>query len=76
MRFKPDKGQLEDWINGGMSLTRISKICGYSVSTVAGFCEEYGIKKPPMGRPIGFKVTEKTRKKMSEAIKRVREEIK
>jgi hypothetical protein len=74
-RFKPSAEQLSDWIEGGLSLTQISKMCGYSVSSVSGFCEEYLIEKPPVGRPKGFKVTEKTRKRMSEAIKRVREEL-
>lgn len=74
-RFKPDKSQLEDWIKAGISLRKISKITGYSVKTVSDWCEEYKIKKPPIGRPKGYKVTEKTKKKVSKTIKRIREEL-
>ncbi|MDP3013534.1 MAG: hypothetical protein Q8M92_04780 [Candidatus Subteraquimicrobiales bacterium] len=72
MRYRPNETQLQDMIGAGMSLRRIAEICGYSVSSVARFCEEQGVKKPPMGRKKGFKTTEETRKRMSEAIRAVR----
>jgi DNA-binding LacI/PurR family transcriptional regulator len=76
VRLKPDKGQLEDWIEAGMSLRKIANITGWSVSSVSRFCEEYQIEKPSVGRPKGFKVTEETRKRMSQAIKKIAEELK
>lgn len=72
MRYKPSGTQLQEFIDAGLSLTQIAHMCGYSVSSISRFCEEEGIVKPPVGRKKGFKVTEKTRKRMSDAIKMVR----
>ena len=71
MRYKPSKEVLEEWIRSGGSLRQISKDCGYSVRTISNLCEEYQIKKPPVGRPKGFKVSDITKKKTSETLRKI-----
>ena len=76
MRYKPSKGQLEDWISSGGSLRGIARDCGYSVKYISDLCEEYGLAKPRVGRPKGFKVSDKTKQRTSETLKRFYEGLK
>jgi len=71
MRYKPTKEQLEDWIRAGGSLRGISRDCGYSIRVISDLCEEYLIEKPSVGRPRGFKVSDETKKRTSETLKRI-----
>ena len=61
-------------LDDGMSLTKISKQCEYSVAWVSKWCDEYGIEKPKIGRPKGYKPDESTKEKMSQSIREAKNE--
>ena len=62
-KTKPDCLTLESYIKSGYSLRKISDLTGYSVTTLARFCDNCGIEKPSIGRPKGFKLSEKSKEK-------------
>ena len=73
MRYKPTKEQFSEWLESGGSLRGLSKECGYSVKYLADLCETYELKKPKVGRPKGYRMSEKSRKKTSDTIKKIHE---
>lgn len=74
VRFKPSKQQLIEWRDAGMSFSDMKEICGYSKASLSRFFDEYKIEKPKPGRKRGFKVSEETKEKLSETMKRIHDE--
>jgi hypothetical protein len=72
-RFIPTKEQLVQWDKEGKSYSDIKKICGYSKGYISGLYKKHNIPKK-MGRKKDFKATEETRRRMSEAIKKIHDE--
>ncbi len=66
-RTKPTCLEMEAYINAGYSLRKVKEITGYSVTTLSKICEDCGIEKPPIGRPKGYKMEEKSKAKIGEA---------
>jgi len=67
-KWKPDKEQLEQWVNiDQKSFREIKKICGYSITTISNWLTEYEIEKPSVGRKKGYKASAETRRRMSRA---------
>jgi hypothetical protein len=73
-KWKPDKEQLEQWVAEGKSFRDMRDICGYSITTISLLFDEHEIEKPSVGRKKGYKASAETRKKMSEAAYRDRNE--
>ncbi|NMC57881.1 MAG: hypothetical protein GYA51_00585 [Candidatus Methanofastidiosa archaeon] len=71
MRFKPTKENLIEWRDAGMSLNDMKEICGYSKASLSQFFDEYGLKKSKPGRKRGFKVSEETKRKLSETMHKI-----
>ncbi|MDI3501811.1 MAG: hypothetical protein PWP22_1582 [Thermoanaerobacter sp.] len=69
MRRYPTALELEAYLNQGYSLRKISQLTGVSVPTLSKLCDTYGIEKPRIGRPKGFKTDKETRDKISKKIK-------
>lgn len=72
-RFKPTEEQLIKWVSDGLSFRDMKKECGYSISSISGFFDEYGIEKPKPGRKKGFKVSSETREKLRERMSELRD---
>jgi hypothetical protein len=68
MKFKPTKEKLIEWKDAGLSFAEMGQICDYSKSSINRFFHEYKLEPPKTGRKKGFKVSEETRRKMSEVV--------
>lgn len=69
-KIKPTCLTLEAYLDAGYSLNKIKDLTGYSVPTIAKFCDDCGIKKPSIGRPKGFKMSEESKEKIRKAIRK------
>ena len=58
---------MEAYSNAGYSLRKVKERTGYSVTTLSKICEDCGIEKPPIGRPKGYRMEEKSKAKIGEA---------
>jgi hypothetical protein len=74
VRFKPTKEKLIEWRDAGLSFSEMNKLCGYSKASLSRFFDEYKIEKPKPGRKRGFKVSDETKEKLSETMRRIHDE--
>lgn len=70
MKIKPNCEEIKKHIEDGGSLRQLSDLTNYSVTTLSRFCKDCGIETPPIGRPRGFKMKEKSKNKIGEANRR------
>ena len=73
-RYKPTKEQLIEWLDAGMSFMDMRNECGYSKSSISRFFDEYKIEKPKPGRKRGYKVSNETKEKLSETMRKIHDE--
>ena len=67
MKDKPNCRDLEEYLNKGYSLRRISDETGYSVPYISDMCKECQLEVPSIGRPKGYRMSEESKAKISES---------
>jgi predicted transcriptional regulator len=68
------KDELVELIKEGYTLSKIAEMKGVSVSHISQLCKEYEIERPKPGRAPGYQHSVETRQKISETIRKKREE--
>jgi hypothetical protein len=69
MKVKPTKEELRNYLNRGYSLRHISRETDFSVPYLSKLCKKYGLPIPSIGRPKGYKMSEESKEKISQARK-------
>lgn len=71
MKRKPTCDEMVIYLGQGMSLRAISDKTGYSVPFLSDLCRDVcHLEVPSIGRPKGYRVSEETKIKISEANKK------
>jgi hypothetical protein len=70
MKEKPTCEELKRYLNNGYSLRAISDTVGYSVPYLSEICRDCGLQVPKIGRPKGYRMSEESKAKISEANRR------